>query len=354
LDGYRGIAILMVICFHYFDGLKIFRPCWIGVDLFFMLSGFLITARLLEYYHPQKKQISFWGARAAKILPPLFLLFIGYFILLPQLATTTIANDIRINAADKWWYFSFTQNWLYTTHGYPAVPHLAFLWSLAVQVQFYILIFIITLFTRKPAQLLIVSIVLLLIAATWRTNMAFETTDGSFAHYMYNTFTRFDTFLGGVILYCLLALGKLKYKAVIFSFILSSCGLLLIGFMRRGFDFSDAVSAGPGIFFIIPFAAALLYFTFTNKANIIRTISQLQVFTFPGRISYGLYLYHIPVFTFLSGRLYGKLATVTGNGLFTETLTAVICLITSFVLAWCSYQWLEKPLLMYQKKVAEQ
>jgi peptidoglycan/LPS O-acetylase OafA/YrhL len=338
----------MVIFYHYFDGLKIFRPGWLGVDLFFVLSGFLITGRLLEYYHPKKKLAAFWGARAIKILPPLLLLFLGYFLLLPLFATTSVANDIKLNAADQWWYFSFTQNWLFATNGYPAVPHLAFLWSLAVQVQFYILIFVITCFTRKPATLLVVSIMLLLIAAIYRINMSFETTDGSFAHYMYNTFTRFDTFLGGAVLYCLLTLNKLKYNVVLFSFIVSLCLLLLIGFSRRGFDFSDAVTAGPGILFVIPMAAALLYFGFTNKPNAIKWVSRLPVLTFSGRISYGLYLYHIPVFTFLSGRLYSKLTAITGAGLLTETLTAIVCMLVSFLIAWCSYQWVEKPLFAYK------
>lgn len=352
LDGYRGIAILMVVFYHYFDGLKIFRSGWLGVDLFFILSGFLITSRLLKSYLPQKNYTGFWMARALKILPPLLLLFVAYFVFVPLIATPNIAHDIRVNAADKWWYFSFTQNWLYVNDGYPAVPHLAFLWSLAVQVQFYVLLFIITLITRKPQHLLIVFIIIALVSAIVRTNMSLETTNGSFTHYMYNTFTRLDTFAGGVILYCLLSLKKIKQPMAILLFLLPAAVFLFIGIIRRSFDFSDPVVAGPGIFIIIPAATTLLYFVFNNTPGWLGNITRQPLFVFPGRISYSLYLFHIPVFTFLSGRIYSALVPVTGNGLFSETLSAIICLSISILVSFFSYRFIEQPAMNYKKRIA--
>lgn len=340
----------MVVLYHYFDGLKIFRLGWTGVDLFFILSGFLITGRLLETYAPAKKWTDFWTNRSLRILPPLLLLFIVYFLAFPLIAPATIAHDIRMNTEDKWWYFSFTQNWLYVRDGYPAVPHLAFLWSLAVQVQFYIFLFIIIRITQKPQYLLVIFLLLGFTAAVVRTNMCFETTDGSFAQYMYNTFTRMDTFAGGVVLYCLLVMKKVKQSLATILFFVSMFALATIFYLRKGFDFSDPVVAGPGILMIVPAATTLLYFMFANNPKWLGGIARFSPLVFTGRISYGLYLFHIPVFSFLSGRLYGQLASVTGTGLLSETLAAAVCLIISFAVSWLSYRFIESKILLYRKQ----
>lgn len=339
----------MVVFYHYFDGLKIFRFGWTGVDLFFILSGFLITGRLLENYMPQKNFSGFWKNRALRLLPPLLLLFLAYFLVMPLVAPANTAQDIRLNTGNKWWYFSFTQNWLFVRDGYPAVPHLAYLWSLAVQVQFYIILFLIICITRKPQHLLAIFLILGLLAATLRTNMSFETTNGSFAHYMYNTFTRLDTFAGGVVLYCLLAMNRAKQFTAVLLFAVSFILLLLTGLMRHNFDFSDPVIAGPGIFIFVPLATTLLYFMFAAQPAWMGAIARFRPFTFAGRISYGLYLFHIPVFTFLSGRLYGQLVKITGTGLLSETLAAVICFTISIAISWFSFRFIESKILSYRK-----
>lgn len=348
-DGYRGLAILTVVLYHYFDGLKIFRAGWIGVDLFFTLSAFLITGRLLETYAPQKKWTGFWVNRFLRIVPPLLLLFIVYFLVFPMIAPETIAHDIRVNTEDKWWYFSFTQNWLYVRDGYPAVPHLAYLWSLAVQVQFYVILFIIIRITRNPKYLLVIFLLLGFAAAILRTNMSFEATGGSFAHYMYNTFTRMDTFAGGVVLYCLLAMNKVKQWQAGLLFFVSVFLLAAIFFMRKGFDFTDPVVAGPGILLVAPAATTLLYFMFVSRPQWLGRIARSSVLVFTGRISYGLYLFHIPVFLFLSGRLYGQFVSITGTGLLSESLAAAVCLAISFTAAWFSYRFMESKILAARK-----
>lgn len=352
-DGYRGIALLLVILYHYFDGLKVFRAGWLGVDLLFVLSGFLITARLVEYYAPQKKWTGFWAARALRVLPPLLLLLLLYFFVLPLFAPVGIATDIKANAAHKWWYFSFTENWLFVRDGYPAVPHLAFLWTIAVQVQFYLLLFIIVRCTQNLNVIAAVFAILGILAFVLRTNMAFESADGLFAHYMYNTFCRTDTFAGGVLLYYLLQQNRLTVQKAALVFFSATILLTIITLQRRSFDFRDAVMAGPGISLFVPAAAAVLYFLFTKQPEWAGRIARFPLFQFSGKISYGLYLFHIPVFTFLSGSLYAKLVPVTGSGLLSETLAAVVCLFISLGVAWCSSRFIEQPLLKYKKRFAE-
>ncbi|MBL7726287.1 MAG: acyltransferase [Dinghuibacter sp.] len=349
-DGYRGIALLLVVFYHYFDGLKVFRAGWLGVDLLFVLSGFLVTGRLIEHYAPQKKWAGFWAARAFRVLPPLLVLLFAYFFILPHIAPQGIAADIRANSVHKWWYFSFTENWLFVRDGYPAIPHLAFLWTIAVQVQFYLLLFIIVRFTRNLNTIAVVFTLLAMLSFIIRTNLAFETSGGLFAHYMYNTFCRIDTFAGGVLLYCLLSQNRFTLRIAIATFITAIMVLSIIVLARRSADFSDAVMAGPGIFFFVPAAVALFYFIFTKQPEWAGRVARFPFFVFCGRISYGLYLFHIPIFTFFSGRIYSGLVPLTGAGQVSETLAALVCLLASFGVAWGSARFIEQPLLNYKNR----
>ena len=113
LDGVRGIAILIVICYHYFPTVSLFRFGWSGVDLFFVLSGFLITSRLIPFINNKQLLSNFYRNRALRILP-LYFTFLCCFFCIWFLFVSKHEQQSTI-VYNKYWYifFLFGENWLW-------------------------------------------------------------------------------------------------------------------------------------------------------------------------------------------------------------------------------------------------
>ena len=154
LDGVRGIAILTVFLF---DCLKmpaggvlnfVLRKAstsgWVGVDLFFVLSGFLITGILIDSRGKPGYLRSFFARRSLRIFPLYFLALAVTFIAVPQLANfwspaRPVAQRVSELAHDQFWFWTYLQNWRFAFEGHwPAVTYLNHFWSLAVEEQFYL------------------------------------------------------------------------------------------------------------------------------------------------------------------------------------------------------------------------
>ncbi len=154
LDGVRGIAILTVFLF---DCLKmpsggelnyVLRKAstagWTGVDLFFVLSGFLITGILIDSRGQPGYLRSFFARRSLRIFPLYFLALWGTFIAVPQLAefwspALPVAQKVGELSGDQFWFWTYLQNWRFAYEGHWShVTYLNHFWSLAVEEQFYL------------------------------------------------------------------------------------------------------------------------------------------------------------------------------------------------------------------------
>ncbi len=147
LDGIRGAAILFVLAYHYFSNgaginnpigrqfLKLFSIGWSGVDLFFVLSGFLIVGILLDAKSSNNYFSSFYIRRALRILP-LYYLLLTLFLILPIF----ISNDGIFKLTFPFWsYLLFIQN-LFMIKFDLGTSWLGVTWSLAIEEQFYLLL----------------------------------------------------------------------------------------------------------------------------------------------------------------------------------------------------------------------
>lgn len=135
LDGLRGIAILLVIPFHANTWLpEWMRPVvsggWAGVDVFFVLSGFLITRILLRTRGQPGYWLGFIDRRVRRIFPL-------YFVVLALVGTIRALGLDQGDAAPWWMYVTFTSNWWQATHGV-GTRLLRVTWSLACEEQFYL------------------------------------------------------------------------------------------------------------------------------------------------------------------------------------------------------------------------
>src|SRR5947209_6904169 len=144
LDGLRGLAILMVVSFHY--NLAPFLG-GVGVDLFFVLSGFLLGGTLLDKREASNYFKAFYTRRVCRIFP-LYFLSLFLFVILLLAAPFTLGwllfgDSIRFLLGDPlplWSYFTFTQNFAMVDQGVWGIPWLGHAWSLAVVEQFYLIL----------------------------------------------------------------------------------------------------------------------------------------------------------------------------------------------------------------------
>lgn len=136
LDVLRGIAILIVLIHHYLP--EPYKPplMWSGVDMFFVLSGFLITDILLKNVKAENYYKTFYLRRAARIIPLYWLLLLAFVLVMkiePEMLGSSFAKHLPF-----WSYFTFTQNFLYSARNFWRDPWLDVTWSLALEEQFYI------------------------------------------------------------------------------------------------------------------------------------------------------------------------------------------------------------------------
>ena len=168
LDVLRGIAILMVLIHHYSPNsvmpgrfVRLTETFWSGVDLFFVLSGFLIATILLENVNATNYFKVFYIRRSARILPLYWLLLFVVGLLIysqPTFFDAKVDNHLPL-----WSYMVFIQNFLYLKRGYWNDPWLDVTWSLALEEQFYIFLSVAIKWTNKNT-LAILSIVLIILA----------------------------------------------------------------------------------------------------------------------------------------------------------------------------------------------
>ncbi|MGB3153347.1 MAG: acyltransferase, partial [Chitinophagaceae bacterium] len=137
LDGMRGIAILFVIFHHNFEFISYSFFGWLGVDLFFVLSGFLITDILLNTLNQQNFLRNFYIRRVLRIFPLFYLAILVFLYLLPNILTTS--PDVSYYTKNQFWLWTYLQNWLFIFKEPYGDKILLHTWSLAVEEQFYII-----------------------------------------------------------------------------------------------------------------------------------------------------------------------------------------------------------------------
>jgi peptidoglycan/LPS O-acetylase OafA/YrhL len=170
LDGVRGIAILLVLFHHaqqHWPWPPLLHPLaeagWSGVDLFFALSGFLITGILLRGRGAPRGLAKFWVRRALRIFPPAYATIgLCYWL------STQGAEGFAPQSTETWtWFLLYGGNLYVVAHGWPSIETLAVMWSLAIEEQFY---FVWPLVTRWAPRVVIalVAVALVVIGPMFR------------------------------------------------------------------------------------------------------------------------------------------------------------------------------------------
>lgn len=329
IDGLRGIAVLLVVAFHA-------MPAWfpagfIGVDIFFVISGYLITQIILGQIHAQNFSLkAFYGRRIRRILPALIVVVaatfgLGAWLLLrdefQHLALHTVAAAV------------FTSNFLlWTESGYfdvaAEIKPLLHLWSLSIEEQFYILwpVLLVCAVKLRANLKLLTGIALL---ASFIAGLYAIQSDAVAAFYAPHA--RAWELLAGALLAQLSVVNQPKSSAVRAN-VTAICGATAIGVALVHLN---SKSAFPGAWALLPVLGAAALISSQAQGSAINTaLLSNRVLVWFGKISFPLYLWHWPLLAF---------ARISENQ--TPPLSVRLALVgLSVVLAWATWRWLETPI----------
>lgn len=336
IDGLRGLQILALIGYHAFP--KLIPGGYIGVSIFFVISGYLITLILLKGFNSGSFNfLDFYIKRVRRIFPSLviiliFSIIVGYFLLPPQeyaqIGKYTLGGFLFIDNFIAW-----TESGYFD--GTAELKPLLHLWSLGIEEQYYLLwpLFLWVIFTRKLSFILAIASVVFI-----SFMMNIETMKWSQSAAFYFPWTRFwEIIFGGILAY--FHFKKNDYLGDFFIFsrfkylgeVISSLGLAIIFF---GVFYFNKNSHFPGWLAIIPVLGACLII-FAGPENIInRIILSNRVMVWIGLISYPLYLWHWTLFSFLRNYY----------GYEPRNLLKITTIFLSFLLSWFTYKFIENPL----------
>jgi peptidoglycan/LPS O-acetylase OafA/YrhL len=326
IDGLRAIAVLSVIIFHAFPAFL--QGGFVGVDIFFVISGFLITSIILKQAALNTFSLShFYANRIRRIFPALLLvllfsLSVGWISLTAdeykQLGLHTAGGALFIDNFIFWRESGYFDN--------PAATKpLLHLWSLAIEEQFYLVwplvLLFLSKFGRSFAHFFTILILASLAYSAWIADVN-PTAD------FFSPLTRaWELLLGGLLAHALLnnfVLSKSQQSIASFAgLLLIVIALLLI----------NEASAFPGLWALLPTLGALLLI-WSKDSYVNQKILAHPVLVAIGLMSYPLYLWHWPLLIF--ARIFeGETPTV---------FIRALLLLASFILAWATYQLIEKPI----------
>jgi peptidoglycan/LPS O-acetylase OafA/YrhL len=337
VDGLRAIAVLAVIGFHANPS---FMPGgFAGVDIFFVISGFLIASLILTGLKGGSFSFAeFYARRIRRLFPALIVVLLatwvlGWFILPP----TEYAELGRHTLAGA----GFAANILnYAEAGYFDLPAAAkpllHLWSLGVEEQFYIVF---------PALLLLLwrykalsSWLVLIGLASFALNIALVGSHPSFTFYL--PLTRFWEFIAGALLACAHLYGRTfalpvhSASALPLRDVAAAIGMLLI---LAGISFARE-DAFPGWWALLPVLGTFLIIGAGSQAWLNRVVLAHPKLVFVGLISYPLYLWHWPLLVL------ARTAIRNEQGNEYLRTTAIIAVGLTFLLSWLTYRFIERPI----------
>ena len=327
IDGLRAVAVLSVLFFH--SGFDVFSGGYVGVDVFFVISGYLITTIIVREIAANDFSIRvFYERRFRRILPALFAVVMASLIvgcvLLPPDSVVELGRSAMATAL-------FSSNiFFYGESGYFDAPAelkpLLHTWSLAVEEQYYILVPLLLLGLARLGGRHYLAGFLVLGAASFLASVLSTPGHSSFAFYLIPT-RAWELFLGSVL--ALLVLPAPASRPL--REMLTLSGAAMIAYSVFAFD---SATVFPGSAAAVPtLGTALVIYAGLGGVSMISTALSWRPVVFIGLISYSLYLWHWPVI------VYTRLLAVHEPS--SSIIVAMLAVI--FVLSVLSWRYVETP-----------
>ncbi len=340
LDGLRGVAVLLVLAYH--AQVSWVRGGYLGVSLFFTLSGFLITSILIRNHLRRRAGLRpFWMRRIRRLMPAAFLALAGIVLFGATVVTHQQAERLPgdVLAAATW-----TTNWRFILNGtsyadlFSSPSPVQHFWSLAIEEQLYLLLPVgLLLLSRRRYSARRTALALGGVALAGTAWMAFLQTRGvGFDRLYYGTDTRMAELLAGAVLAVVVSrvgtgFSDFARRALVTIGVVGFAVIVGAGLVESRTD--PNLYRGGFLVFALASCAAILGVLAGNGP--LRAALSVPPLPFVGRISYGLYLYHFPIYLWLDG---------PRTGLSGWQLLALRLAVT-FAIAIASYRFVEQPIL---------
>lgn len=340
LDGVRAVAVIAIIIYH-------LNPQWLsggflGVDTFFVISGYLITSLLLTEYHNTGKieLMSFWLRRVKRLIPAVLFLVMGVIVL----SLIFMPTEIQKVRADSIAAIFYVSNWWYIMQNVDyfeqfAVQPLKHLWSLAIEEQFYLVFPIVLLsllsFIRRLKSIRIIFLILLVISMI--AMMVLYVPNENVARVYFGTDTRIQTLLMGVLLALVWPPFQLKAKVNRqMRTMIDTAGVVGLAILFICFKFVSETNSilYYGGFFLISTVTLLVIASSVHPSGYFAKFLGNKVFTFIGSRSYSLYLWHYPIIVLIHHQF------VQGQ---IPPLVYVVEILLMVLMAEFSYKFIEQP-----------
>ena len=344
MDGYRGLFVLLVVAYHF--GVTGLVGGWVGINHFFVFSGFLIARILIKerQRHGDIDILGFYRRRAQRVLPAMFALVA---VVLLHTALFEQAQQKKQFAGDALATLGFFLNWrlisrddaYFDQFGNPSPLRHA--WTLSVEEQFYVvvpfLVLAVVMLTRKRLARFGLVMMLACVSAWWTAHLGYHSFEDQ-ARLYYGTDTRAQALLVGVAFGFLFGVDdagrgpRLPSRRV--SQALGTLGAVISISAVFLLDAETSWVYNKGGVLVFALGASLMgWSSIDPRGLLINRIFGWGPLAFVGRISYGLYLYHWPVHLWL--HVPGAPALIEG----------LVQFAVAFALAVLSFRYLEAPVL---------
>jgi peptidoglycan/LPS O-acetylase OafA/YrhL len=357
LDGLRAVSLLILMGYHF--GVGWLQGGFFGLDIFYVLSGYLITGLLLSEYRKRDriKLSAFWVRRARRLLPALVIVLVVVTLMVRLAEPVGMFPDFRISALSalfyfsNWWQIAASNNYFATVG--PVYP-LAHTWSLAVEEQFYLIWPLVVVAVMHLSRTFVRGIrVLLILSLVGAAASAFEmahlySPTANLTRLYFGTDTHAQPILIGAVMACSMTMIEMRRGRDGMAPIARSAparwcltALALAGLagtftLTYAFVGTSAFDYRGGFALSGLSAAAIVIGAVCVPRGPVARVLSLRPMVWIGMVSYGAYLWHFPVFVFLN---------FDRTGLFGLPLLVVRFALT-FVLAALSYYLVERPVLI--------
>ncbi len=318
-DGWRGLGIVFVVLAHYFPRYLI--GSWVFMEMFFVMSGFLITGILLDSKGQKNYFKGFILRRVLRVFPLYYLTLLILFFLLPNSWL-----DLSYHKAHQLWFWLYVENWLFAIDGWPAVKALSHFWSLSIEEQFYIMWpFVVLLFS--PKGLMRFCIALFFFSIFFR-NMGEQL--GFVPPFPYvATFARMEGIVLGAIIAVLVRTNTAfieKYTVTITMI----AGLLAVAV----FAYAGTMHMEYSLIYRINYTLVDIFFagmiTMTlckNELLLFKRMLNWNIFKQLGIMSYCIYIFHQPILIIVQNRFLDYFNSFIAN----ENISKLACVGVAFV-----------------------
>ena len=352
LDGLRGLAILLVSAGHIFYEYYIFKIGWVGLNLFFILSGYLITQQLFQFKEHSTKNYfrNFYGRRILRIFPLYYGVLMLFLILLPFLFQSCRQNYAGlIEIQNSFWLY--LSNWHFIINGLPSESIFFHFWSLAVEEQFYVVwpVLFLIFYSNRSKYILIAILMVASIMTRILTNDP--------VHAYLNTLTATEPLLLGCLLRIIQEEGLLKRVSTWLRYgtVISMLFLSYAIFENADLHVTNDLLIKYGysaIDIIIGFGFCLLLIGSWSGLKM-RVFFSMRWMRWLGKYSYAIYVFHWIVLQTVIFKLESVLVNNLTNQFVAYLVARAAGIAIILILSYCSYHFFEKHFLGLKKYFTE-